>query len=231
MSVDPDRHLLYIPVSSPSPNFFQGAVPLDLPVVTSVTALDTDTGALVWTRQLVHHDLWDYDTNAAPTLVDIEKDGRTIPALVQTSKQGFLYVLDRTTGEPVYPIEERPVPQTDVPGEPSAATQPYVPLPERVVPDRWPGVFKLADFLSGGWCSPHRRRPARRGSFTPPSLRGSLVYPATVGGVEWGGGAVDPRSGIFVVNYSCVVQTLPPHPPRRLRGRRPAPARPAASPR
>jgi quinoprotein glucose dehydrogenase len=206
MSVDPDRRLLYVPVSSPSPNFFQGAVPLDLPVVTSVTALDTDTGRMVWTRQLVHHDLWDYDTNAAPTLVDLERGGRTVPALVQTSKQGFLYVLDRTTGEPLYPIEERPVPQTDVPGELSAPTQPYVALPERVVPDRWPGVFRLADFLSGGWCSRTAAGLRDEGSFTPPSLKGSLVYPATVGGVEWGGGAVDPRSGVFVVNYSSVAQ-------------------------
>jgi quinoprotein glucose dehydrogenase len=206
MSVDPDRGLLYVPVSSPSPNFFQGAVPLDLPIVTSVTALDTGTGRMVWTRQLVHHDLWDYDTNAAPTLVDIEKDGRTIPALVQTSKQGFLYVLDRTTGEPVYPIEERPVPQTDVPGEVSAATQPHVARPERVVPDRWPGIFPLADVASGGWCSRAAAKLRDEGSFTPPSIGGSLVYPSFIGGTEWGGGAVDPRSQTFVVNSSSVAE-------------------------
>lgn len=207
MSVDAERHLLYVPVSSPSPNFFQGAVPVDLPIVTSVTALDTETGRVVWSRQLVHHDLWDLDTNAAPTLVDIEKDGRTIPALVQTSKQGFLYVLDRTTGEPVYPIEERAVPQTDVPGEVSAPTQPFVDVPPRVVPDRWPGVSKLADFFSRGWCTREAAKYRDDGSFTPPSVRGSIVYPATVGGTEWGGGAVDPRTGIFVVNSSSVVQT------------------------
>ena len=206
MSVDPERRLVYIPVSSPSPNFFQGAVPVDLPVVTSVTALDADTGAMVWTRQLVHHDLWDYDTNAAPTLIDIVKDGRTIPALVQSSKQGFLYVLDRTTGEPVYPIEERPVPASDVPGETAAPTQPFVDLPERVVSDRWPGVFPLADFVSGGWCSRTAATLRDDGPFTPPSVGGSLVYPSFIGGVEWGGGAVDPRSGIYVVNYSSVTE-------------------------
>jgi quinoprotein glucose dehydrogenase len=174
--------------------------------VTSVTALDTDTGRMVWTYQLVHHDLWDYDTNAAPTLVDIEKDGRTIPALVQTSKQGFLYVLDRATGAPVYPIEERPVPQTDVPGETSSPTQPFVALPERVVPDRWPGVYPLADAVSAGWCSRKAATLRDEGPFTPPSVGGSLVWPSFIGGIEWGGGAVDPRSGIFVVNYSSVAE-------------------------
>lgn len=206
MSVDPDRHLLYIPVSSPSPNFYQAAVPVDLPIVTSVTALDTETGRMVWTRQLVHHDLWDLDTNAAPTLVDIEKDGKTIPALVQTSKTGFLYVLNRETGEPVYPIEERPVPQTRVPGETSSPTQPFVDLPKRVIPDSWPGVFPLADSVSGGYCSRTAAGLLDQGPFTPPSLQGSITYPPTTGGTEWGGGAVDPRSGIYVVNSSSVVQ-------------------------
>lgn len=206
MSVDPDRHLLYIPVSSPSPNFYQAAVPVDLPIVTSVTALDTGTGRMVWTRQLVHHDLWDLDTNAAPTLVDIEKDGETIPALVQTSKTGFLYVLNRETGEPVYPIDERPVPASQVPGEIAAPTQPFVDLPKRLIPDRWPGVFPLADFVSGGYCSRTAAGLLDQGPFTPPSLQGSITYPPTTGGTEWGGGAVDPRSGIYVVNSSSVVQ-------------------------
>ena len=96
MSVDAERNMLYIPVSSPSPNFFGGNRLKPIPLGTSVTALDIETGKVVWSRQLVHHDLWDYDTNSAPTLIDIVKDGMTIPALVQTSKQGFLYVLNRT---------------------------------------------------------------------------------------------------------------------------------------
>jgi quinoprotein glucose dehydrogenase len=129
-----------------------------------------------------------------------------VPALVQTSKQGFLYVLDRETGEPVYPIEERPVPASTVPGETASPTQPYVARPERVVKDEWPGVFKLADWASGGYCSRTVERLRYEGSFTPASLEGSLVYPGTIGGVEWGGGAVDPTSGIYVVNYSSAVQ-------------------------
>ena len=96
----------------------------DIPYATSVTALQADTGQVAWARQLVHHDLWDLDTNAAPTLVDIQKNGKTIPALVQTTKQGFLFVLDRLTGTPIYPIAEQPVPKSDVPGEMAATTQP-----------------------------------------------------------------------------------------------------------
>lgn len=206
MSVDAERNLLFLPVSSPSPNFFGGNRLDAVAIATSVTALNATTGAIVWSRQLVHHDIWDLDTNSAPTLVDIQKDGRTIPALVQTSKQGFLYVLNRETGEPVYPVEERPVPASTVPGEVASKTQPYVALPKPVVPDKWPGVFWLADAASFGYCSRTARSLRDEGRFTPPSLEGSIVYPGTIGGVEWGGGAVDPRSGVFVVNYSSAVQ-------------------------
>ncbi len=160
----------------------------------------------IWSRQLVHHDIWDYDTNSAPVLVDIDKDGKTIPALVQSSKQGFLYVLNRLTGEPIYPIEEKPVPQIDVQGEQSAPTQPYVATPEPVVPDQWPGVSTLADIASFGDCSRTAAKLRYDGRFTPPSLKGSLVYPATAGGIEWGGGAVDPATDTYVVNSSSVVQ-------------------------
>ena len=206
MSVDPERRLLYIPVSSPSPNFYGGNHPVDLPVVTSVTALNADTGEMVWSRQLVHHDIWDLDTNAPPTLVDIEKDGKTVPALVQTSKQGFLYVLNRETGDPIYPIVERPVPASDISGEHASPTQPYVARPEPVTPDRWPGISRLADIAGFGYCSRTAAKLRDDGRFTPPSLEGSLIYPPTTGGIEWGGGAVDPTTGVFVVNYSSVVQ-------------------------
>jgi quinoprotein glucose dehydrogenase len=206
MSVDAERNLLYLPVSSPSPNFFGGNRLAPIELGTSVTALDITTGNVVWSRQLVHHDLWDFDTNSAPTLVDITKDGQTIPALVQTSKQGFLYVLNRETGEPIYPIEERPVPASTVPGEQASPTQPYVALPKAVVDDAWPGVYGLADAASFGYCSRMAESLTYEGRFTPPSLNGTLVYPGTIGGVEWGGGAVDPNSQIFVVNNSSAVQ-------------------------
>jgi quinoprotein glucose dehydrogenase len=206
MSVDPDNDLLFLPVSSPSPNFYGGNVKEPIPLVTAIAALNADTGAVVWSRQLVHHDLWDYDTNSAPVLVDIDKDGQTIPALVQSSKQGYIYVLNRLTGEPIYPIVETKVPQSDVPGEQSAPTQPEVTIPEPTVPAEWPGVSTIADIASFGYCSRKAAELRYDGKFTPPSLKGSLAYPATAGGVEWGGGAVDPSSGTYVVNSSSVVQ-------------------------
>ena len=177
MSVDPEAGLLYVPISSPSPNFFGGNRTEDLPLATSIAALDTETGKVVWSRQLVHHDLWDYDTNSPPVLIDLKKDGQAIPALVQSSKQGFLYVLNRKTGEPIYPIEEKPVPKSDLPGEQASPTQPYVATPTPVVQAQWPGVSRLADIASLGYCSRTAKSLRYDGKFTPPSLQGSLVYP------------------------------------------------------
>ncbi|CAN5468980.1 glucose/quinate/shikimate family membrane-bound PQQ-dependent dehydrogenase [soil metagenome] len=206
MTIDPERGILYLPVSSPSPNFYGGNRKEKLPLATSVTALDTETGKVLWSRQIVHHDIWDYDTNSPPTLVDIKKDGQTIPALIQSSKMGIFFVLNRVTGEPVYPIEERAVPQSDVDGEQSSPTQPYVATPEPTVPDRFPGISTIADIASFGQCTRIYNGLRDEGRYTPPSLQGSLAYPSTAGGVEWGGGAVDPRSGVYIVNSSYVAQ-------------------------
>ena len=206
MSADEERNLVYLPVASPSPNFYGGDRTDPIPLATSVTALNIDTGGVVWSRQLVHHDLWDYDTNAAPTLVDIERDGETVPALVQTSKQGYLYVLNRETGAPVFPIEERSVPASNVPGEKASPTQPHVAVPEPLIGDRWPGIFELADISSFGYCSRVLEDARGRGGrFTPPSVEGSIQWPGTAGGVEWGGGAVDPTDRTYVVNSSVTV--------------------------
>jgi quinoprotein glucose dehydrogenase len=206
MSIDPDAGILYLPVSSPSPNFYGGDRKQKIPLGTSVTALKADTGEVIWSRQLVHHDIWDFDTNSAPVLIDLEKDGKKIPALVESTKMGFLFVLNRLTGEPIFPIEEKQVPRSDVPGEQDSPTQPYVALPQPAVPDRWPGVSTLADIASLGYCSRKFKELRYDGRFTPPSLKGSLIYPATPGGVEWGGGAVDPTTQTYVVNNSYVAQ-------------------------
>jgi quinoprotein glucose dehydrogenase len=206
MSVDAERNLLFVPVSSPSPSFFGGNRLDDLPNTGSLTALNIENGQVVWSRQFVHHDLWDYGTNSAPTLIDIAKDGVTIPALVQTSKQGFLYVLNRQTGEPVYPIAERGVPKSGVPGEVSSPTQPFADLPPPVTDGKWPGVFNLSDWASAGFCSRIAKRLKHEGRFTPPSLEGSLIFPGSFGGVGSGGGATDPAGQSFVVNASQNVQ-------------------------
>lgn len=208
MAVDAARNVLYVPVRSPSPDFFGGNRLDDIPYANSVTALDIETGKVVWSRQLVHHDLWDYGANAAPSLIDIVRDGKTIPALVQTTRQGFLFVLDRETGEPVYPIEDRPVGRSTVPGEVSAPTQPVVNLPQPVTADTWPGIFKLADWASFGHCRRIAGGLRNEGRFTPPSLQGSLIYPAPDGAIGSGGGAIDPRSQTLIVNATSTVQIL-----------------------
>ena len=110
ISVDPETGLAFLPVSSPSPNYYGGDRLKEMPYVTATVAVKAETGEVVWSRQLVHHDIWDVDINSAPTLVDLHKDGKTIPALIQATKMGFLFVLNRNTGEPIYPIVEKPYP-------------------------------------------------------------------------------------------------------------------------
>ncbi|WP_116133350.1 PQQ-binding-like beta-propeller repeat protein [Tropicimonas sp. IMCC34043] len=207
MSVDTERDLLFVPVSSPSPNFWGGNRLDPIPMATSVTALDTNTGNVVWSYQLVRHDIWDYDTNAAPTLIDIEKDGQTIPALIQTTKQGMLYVLNRETGEPIFPVEERAVAASDAEGEKAAATQPFDTWLEPTNDaDAMPPVFWLADLVSLGQCSRDRETYRYEGLYTPPSETGTLAYPSTAGGMQWGGGGYDPVNQKFYVNSSVAVQ-------------------------
>jgi quinoprotein glucose dehydrogenase len=206
VSADPKAGIIYLPVSSPSRNFFGGNRTDPVPVGTSITALDADSGKVLWRRQLVHHDLWDYDTNSAPVLVDLHRDGKTVPALIQSTKQGYFLVLNRLNGEPIYPIEEKSVPASDIQGEKSSPTQPLVSLPERAVSDRLPGISTIANIASAGYCSREFRRLRYDGLFTPPSIKGSLIYPATPGGVEWGGGAVDRATNTYIVNNSYVAQ-------------------------
>ncbi|MBP0482135.1 pyrroloquinoline quinone-dependent dehydrogenase [Sagittula salina] len=210
MTVDQERGILYLPVSSPSPNYWGGNRTQEIPMATSVTAVDTESGAVLWSRQLVHHDIWDYDTDSAPTLVDLTVDGERVPALVQSTKQGMLYVLNRETGEPIFDWEERPVPASDAEGEQAAPTQPFVTTPEPPNSStEWPGIWPLADTLSFGYCSRRLEELTYEGLFTPPNEHGgALIYPGTAGGMQWGGGAVNPETGVYYVNTSRVVQIL-----------------------
>lgn len=209
MAADPERGIVYVPVSSPSPNYWGGARTKPIPLATSVTAVDIETGEVIWSQQLIRHDIWDYDTPSAPTLIDIEKDGVVIPALVQSTKQGFLFVLNRETGEPVYPIEDRPVPASDALGEVASPTQPFSPgLIPTNDPENMPEVSALADAISFGQCSDERARFRYEGVFTPPSEQGTFLFPGTAGANNWGGGAVDPVNDIFYINSSRIVQVL-----------------------
>ncbi len=213
MSADEELGLVYLPVSSPSPNFWGGNRTQEAPYATSTTALDVDTGKAVWSRQWVHHDIWDYDINSAPTLVDITVDGTDIPALIQATKMGFLFVVNRETGEDVWPIEERPVPGGDgsVTGEVYAPTQPFPTKPAPLLDQaEKPQIWGLADAVSFGACSRKFDNLQYDGMYTPPTTRGdgALAYPDSAGGVQWGGVAFDPESQIAVVNTSHITQSV-----------------------
>jgi quinoprotein glucose dehydrogenase len=209
MAADTERDLLFIPTSSPSPDYYGGERPGDNRHGNSLIALHGATGELAWSYQLVHHDIWDYDTPAQPTLVDITRGGESIPAVVQPTKQGFLFVFDRRTGEPLFPIEERPVPQGAVAGEWLSPTQPIPTLPEPLFStDLSPDDAFGFTFWDRGACRKRMESLRFEGLFTPPSLQGSIHYPAASGGANWGGAAIDPASGTLFVNSSRVASVI-----------------------
>lgn len=213
MSVDEGLNMIYLPVASPSPNYWGGNRTEEIPYATSTTALDLDTGEVVWSRQWVHHDIWDYDINSAPTLMDITVDGEDIPALMQATKMGFLFVVNRETGEDVWPIEERPVPGGDgtVEGEYYAPTQPFPTKPAPLLDQsEKPEVWAIADIVGLGSCSRLFDNLWYEGMYTPPTTKGEgvLAYPDSAGGVQWGGVAFDPESQTAVLNTSHVVQYI-----------------------
>src|SRR5690242_19961993 len=173
LSVDAARHLVFVPTGSASPDFFGGERAGDNRWANSVVALDGDTGKLKWGQQLVHHDLWDYDSAAQPSLVTLQHDGRAVDALIQPTKTGMLFTFDRATGEPVFPIVEKPVPQGGAPGEVLSKTQPFALVPAPLV--RQGPVTK--DDLSQLSFGCHLERYKSEGIFTPPSVQGSVEQP------------------------------------------------------
>ena len=211
MSYDPALGLLYIPVSSPSPNYWGGNRTKPIPLGTSTTALDINTGKVVWSRQWVHHDIWDYDINSAPTLMDITVNGKPVAALVQATKMGFLFTVDRRTGEDVWPIEERPVPQGDAQGEVYSPTQPFPTKPAPLMDQsKKPAIWKIADIVGFGQCTKMWDGLEYNGMYSPPATKGNgvLAYPDSAGGVQWGGVAFDPVSQVAIVNTSHIVQMI-----------------------
>lgn len=198
MSLDDTRGLLYLPVSTPSNDYYGGRRPGQNLFAESLVCLDARTGKRKWHYQLVHHGLWDYDPPAAPNLVTITVDGRRIDAVVQLTKQGFAFVFDRVTGEPVWPIEERPVPPSDVAGEAAWPTQPF---PTRPPPFEEQGIslddaFDLTPELKAA--AQAEMKKYRMGPlYTPPSAEGTIVRPGVWGGANWGGGAYDPDTGLL----------------------------------
>jgi quinoprotein glucose dehydrogenase len=203
MTVDTLRGLLYLPVSTPSNDFYGGNRPGANLFGDTLVCLDANTGARRWHRQLVHHGLWDYDPPSQPALVSFRHGGRRVEAVLQITKQGFVFAFDRVSGEPVWPIEERSVPQSDVPAEHTWPTQPVVVglpplLPQGVTLD---DATDLTPELHAEALAVLKR--VRLGPlFTPPSLEGTLVRPGLDGGADWGGGAFDPASDILYVKVN-----------------------------
>jgi quinoprotein glucose dehydrogenase len=203
MTVDPERHLVFVPTGSASPDFYGGLRPGDNRWANSIVALRAATGELAWGFQLVHHDLWDYDCASPPLLATLKHDGRDIPVVIQGNKTGFLYVLNRDTGAPVFPVEERPVPASDVPGECASATQPFPLAPPPLVPQQisTDQAWAVNDTEQED-CLARLRALRNDGLFTPPSLQGTLVIPGNLGGLNWSGYAFDPGRHILVANVN-----------------------------
>ncbi|MCI0433509.1 MAG: PQQ-binding-like beta-propeller repeat protein [Gemmatimonadetes bacterium] len=204
-SLDAQRGWLYVPTEAATGDYYGGHRPGDNLFSTSLLCLDVRTGRRIWHRQIVRHDIWDYDNPSAPILVDIPVDGRHVEAVVQLTKQSFAYVFDRVTGEPVWPMPEQPVPASDLPAERASPTQP---IPTKPAPYDRQG-FSIDDLID---FTPALRaeaieaiRPFRLGPlFTPGSLRdapdgtrGTLSLPGNLGGGNWEGGAVDPETGVL----------------------------------
>jgi quinoprotein glucose dehydrogenase len=200
MSADEELGYVYLPVSTPTNDYYGGDRPGDGLFGDSLVCLEAKTGKTVWHYQLVHHGLWDYDTPAAPNLIDITVGGKAIKAVAQVTKQAFVYVFDRVTGKPVWPIEEQPVPASSISGEHASKTQP---VPTRPAPIDIQGVRDddLVDF------TPEIHREAmdivakydHGPLFMPPSERGIIQVPGVAGGANWSGGTIDPETGTLYV--------------------------------
>ena len=209
MVVDRERGIVFVPTGSAVDDFY-GADRLgnDL-YANTLLALDANSGKLLWHFQGVHHDIWDRDFPSPPVLIAVKRDGKSIDAVAQTTKQGFVYVFERTTGKPLFPIEEKPYPASSVPGEVSAATQP---LP--LVPAPFARQRLTADMLTNrtpeahAWAVEQFSKFRSEGQFIPLSVgKETIIFPGYDGGAEWGGPAVDPRSGVMYVNANDVAWT------------------------
>lgn len=201
LAADPELGLVYVPTGSASPDFYGGERQGDNLYANSIVALRADTGEVAWYQQLIHHDVWDYDLASQPTLVDLEHDGEIIPAVLQGTKTGLIFSFNRATGEPVFEIEERAVPQGGVAGEHLSPTQPFPVAPPPVarqhavtVDDAW-GMM----YFDTRSCRKKLAGMRSEGIFTPPSLEGTVELPGYGGGINWGGLAFEPDEQVVVV--------------------------------
>ena len=202
LSADPERNLVFVPTGNTSPDYFGGhRNGLDY-YSSSIVALDGDSGEVVWSYQTVHHDIWDYDIGAQPVLFDFPTPSGSVPGVIAATKMGHLFFLDRLTGRPLLPVEERPVPGRAVPGE--AALSPTQPFPVKPPPLHPPTLEPEDAFGFTPWdrsaCRKIIEEARSEGIFTPPSTQGTIQYPGMVGGLNWGSLTVDQGRRLMVVN-------------------------------
>lgn len=205
LAVDAAADLVFVPTGAPSPDYYGGLRPGRNDHANSVVALRLSTGEVAWAFQLVHHDLWDYDTPAQPVLFEWRApDGRSVPALAQVSKQGFVFILDRRNGKPLFPVEEHVVPASTISGEQAWPTQPFPIEPLRLLPTRLqPGDAWGIAIWDRAKCHDAIAALNNRGIFTPLAERPTLLFPGSLGGANWGGGAYSPRHQLLLVNINA----------------------------
>ncbi len=215
LSADAERGLVFVPTGSASPDFYGGLRPGDNRWANSVVALDAASGRLVWGFQTVHHDLFDYDLAAQPTLATVTLRGGPRSVVVQPTKTGLLFVLDREDGTPVFGVEERPVPSSDTPGEAASPTQPFPRAPAPLIADS--GIDPARPWGAtpehAAACARLARGHRYEGTFTPPSLEGSLLYPGNGAGTNWGSAALDPARELLVIpttRFGTLVRLIEP---------------------
>lgn len=209
IAADPARNLVFVPTGSASPDYYGGLRLGDNLFADSVIAIRADTGERVWYFQTAHHDLWDFDVATPPLLFDIHRNGATIPAIAIGSKTANLFILNRETGQPIFGVEERPVPKSDVPGEESAPTQPFpvkpapVSIQKMTAAEAW-GI----DEADRKWCQDEIGKLRTGGIFTPPSLQGSLSMPGNIGGQNWGGMTYDPIHDLLILPQNHIAAEM-----------------------
>jgi quinoprotein glucose dehydrogenase len=212
LSVDAERGLVFVPTGSPSPDFYGGERRGRNEYANSLVALHASSGEVAWSFQVVHHDLWDYDIPAQPVLFTFHDDERDIPAVAVATKMGNVFVLDRVTGKPLLPVEEREVPASDIEGEEAWPTQPFPQRPPPLAPHALSAdeAFGVTPG-SRAYCSGRIATARNEGIFTPPSTKGTLIYPGNIGGSNWGGLAASPN-GVLVggANHLPFIVTLVP---------------------
>lgn len=213
ISADREKDMVFIPTSSPSPDYYGGERLGQNLYGNCVVALRASTGKMIWYYQVVHHDLWDYDIAAQPVLFDIERDHKKIPAVAIGTKMGHIFILNRETGEPLFPVEERPVPSSDIPGEEAWKTQPFPVLPAPV------GLQRITEADAWGITPEDKTEAAKRiaqyrneGNFTPPGYKGTIMTPGNVGGIHWGGMCYDEKNQLLITNINrlaALVRMIP----------------------